>query len=184
MPVEIVYETHAPTTDNEAGVATGWLPGRLSEAGRRCAADLGRRRRADGFSVVFTSDLNRAVQTAEIAFAGSAVPIQADRRLRECDFGVLTGAAVAALAPTRVRHIQHRYPGGQSYADVVAAMRGFLAEVAREWDGRRILLVGHSATRWALSHLIDRVALEQLVTEPFTWQAGWHYSLPTPWSPQ
>lgn len=27
MTVEIVYETHSTTTDNEAGIATGWLPG-------------------------------------------------------------------------------------------------------------------------------------------------------------
>ena len=30
MPVEIVHETHATTTDNEAGFSTGWLPGELS----------------------------------------------------------------------------------------------------------------------------------------------------------
>ena len=34
MPVELVYETHATTVDNEQGIATGWLPGRLSARGR------------------------------------------------------------------------------------------------------------------------------------------------------
>jgi hypothetical protein len=34
MTVEIVYETHSVTTDNEAGIATGWLPGQLSDEGR------------------------------------------------------------------------------------------------------------------------------------------------------
>lgn len=32
MAVELVYETHSITTDNEAGIATGWLPRRLSMA--------------------------------------------------------------------------------------------------------------------------------------------------------
>jgi len=32
--IEIVFETHSTTEDNEAGRATGWLPGRLSEQGR------------------------------------------------------------------------------------------------------------------------------------------------------
>ena len=27
MSVEIIYETHSISTDNEAGIATGWLPG-------------------------------------------------------------------------------------------------------------------------------------------------------------
>jgi broad specificity phosphatase PhoE len=38
------------TTDNEAGVATGWLDGRLSEHGKVLATELGRRRRNDGIA--------------------------------------------------------------------------------------------------------------------------------------
>src|SRR5689334_7024965 len=98
MAVAIVYETHSITTDNEAGIATGWLPGRLSEAGRELARELGRRRRDDGISAVFTSDLARAVETAGIAFAGSGIPIHQDARLRECDYGTLNGGPVSELA--------------------------------------------------------------------------------------
>jgi broad specificity phosphatase PhoE len=53
--------------DNETGIATGWLPGRLSDIGRQQARELGARRRADRPVAVFTSDLSRAVETAEIA---------------------------------------------------------------------------------------------------------------------
>ncbi|WP_416981774.1 histidine phosphatase family protein [Streptomyces sp. T028] len=52
MGVEIVYETHATTTYNEAGIATGWLPGELSESGRAQARELGARRRDDGIDAV------------------------------------------------------------------------------------------------------------------------------------
>jgi broad specificity phosphatase PhoE len=41
VAVLLTYETHALTEDNEQGVATGWLPGRLSPRGRREAALLG-----------------------------------------------------------------------------------------------------------------------------------------------
>jgi 2,3-bisphosphoglycerate-dependent phosphoglycerate mutase len=75
MSVEIVYETHSVTTDNEAGTATGWLPGQLSEHGRRLAVELGRRRRDDGLAAVFVSDLTRAVETAQLAFGGTGIPI-------------------------------------------------------------------------------------------------------------
>ncbi|MBA2359285.1 MAG: histidine phosphatase family protein, partial [Actinobacteria bacterium] len=64
MSVEIVFETHSISTDNERGIATGWLPGLLSERGRTLAAELGERRRDDGIAAVFTSDLRRAVETA------------------------------------------------------------------------------------------------------------------------
>jgi hypothetical protein len=31
VAVAVVFETHSLTTDNEAGLATGWLDGQLSE---------------------------------------------------------------------------------------------------------------------------------------------------------
>ncbi len=65
---------------------------------------------------------------------------------------------------------------------MVAQTRDFLTEVARDWDGQRILLVAHSANRWALDHLLHGIALEDLVGVPFAWQEGWHYTLPTPWT--
>ncbi len=89
MNLRLVFETHATSEDNERGVATGWNGGRLSEAGRRQATELGRRRRDDGVDAVFSSDLRRAVETAEIAFAGSGIPVFLDWRLRECDYGEL-----------------------------------------------------------------------------------------------
>jgi broad specificity phosphatase PhoE len=87
MSVEVVFETHATSEDNEAGIATGWLPGKLSPRGREQARELGGRRRGDGLAIVFTSDLGRALDTAEIAFAGSGIPVVEDARLRECNYG-------------------------------------------------------------------------------------------------
>ena len=34
MTTQIVFETHSVSTDNESGIATGWLDGQLSEEGR------------------------------------------------------------------------------------------------------------------------------------------------------
>jgi broad specificity phosphatase PhoE len=68
------------------------------------------------------------------------------------------------------------YPGGESYRDVIERVRDFLGGLPAEFDGKRVLLVGHSATRWALDHLLDGTPLEWLVG-PFEWQEGWMYSL-------
>ena len=86
MALEIVFETHSTTTDNEAGIATGWLPGKLSELGRAQAAELGERRRHDRIAIVYVSDLARAQETAHVAFADS-IELITDARLRECNYG-------------------------------------------------------------------------------------------------
>jgi broad specificity phosphatase PhoE len=121
--LELVYETHSLTTDNEEGVATGWLPGRLSAAGREQARQLGQRRRKDRIAAVFT------------------------------------------------------FPGGESYQQVVERTRGFLDHLRRDWEGRRVCVVAHSANRWALDHLLHGIPLEELVDAPFAWRAGWEYRL-------
>lgn len=178
MPIRLVYETHATTIDNEAGIATGWLPGVLSPVGRRQARELGDRRRNDGIAAVFTSDLHRAVDTARIAFACTTVPIHQDHRLRECNYGRLNGRPQAALAPLRGRHIDETFPGGQSYREVLAATEDFLGDLGTWWDGSRILLIAHSANRWALDCLLTGADLEDLVQAPAHWQPGWEYTVP------
>jgi alpha-ribazole phosphatase/probable phosphoglycerate mutase len=180
--VAILYETHSLTTDNEAGLATGWLPGRLSAQGREFARALGERHRGDGIAAVFVSDLARAVETAEIAFAGSGIPIYQDARLRECNYGALNGMPVAQLAAERSRHIDVPYPDGQSYREVVAAMRDFLCDLAANWDGRTVIIISHSANKWALDCLFKGASLESLVDAPFGWQEGWPYTLPAGWT--
>jgi broad specificity phosphatase PhoE len=173
----LVFETHATSTDNEAGIATGWLDGRLSEAGKRQAAELRERRRNDGIARVFVSDLGRAVETARIAFEDSSVPVTLDARLRECNYGDWNGMPVARLDRERARRVTEPFPRGQSYMDVAEQMRGFLADLPAGGGDRRFLAIGHSATRWALDHLIWDRGLEDLAAEPFGWQEGWVYPL-------
>ncbi|WP_377266997.1 histidine phosphatase family protein [Peterkaempfera sp. SMS 1(5)a] len=181
MAVEIIYETHSTSVDNEAGIATGRLPGRLSERGRLQAAALGDRRRGDGLAAVFTSDLHRAVETARIAFPDGRPPIHQDIRLRECDYGDLNGGPAALVAAQRAQRIHEPFPGGQSYRQVLAATDAFLHDLATHWDGCRILVIAHSANRWALESLLAGAALEDLLAAPPPWRPGWYYTLPADW---
>jgi 2,3-bisphosphoglycerate-dependent phosphoglycerate mutase len=77
VAIELVFETHSTTEDNEAGRATGWLPGRLSARGQGEARRLGQRRGSDGIAAVFSSDLTRAAETVAIAFGQMRRPTSA-----------------------------------------------------------------------------------------------------------
>jgi broad specificity phosphatase PhoE len=173
--IELVFETHSLTTDNEQGRATGWLGGGLSARGRVLAAELGRRRSGDGIDVVFASDLARSVETAKIAFGGSITPVVLDWRLREIDFGEWNGAPVQTIERERSNRVDVPFPGGESYSDAVARVGWFLDDLVAERVGQRLVLIGHTATRWALDHLLDGRPLERLVSEAFDWREGWEY---------
>lgn len=181
MSLQLVYETHAITTDNEAGIATGWLPGTLSARGRETAVELGRRRREDGLAAIYVSDLARAIETVSVAFARSAIPVVTEARLRECNYGTLNGMPVSVLERERSLHVHDPWPGGESYVDVVQRTRQCLAELADQWRDSRILLVGHSANKWALDHLLLDRDLVDLLSADFQWQEGWEYLIPTGW---
>jgi alpha-ribazole phosphatase/probable phosphoglycerate mutase len=151
MAIELVFETHARTEDNEQGRATGWLPGRLSDRGRVQALELGRRRRDDGIAAVFSSDLGRAVETASVAFSGSAIAVLHDWRLRECDYGHRNGMPVAELHAGRRAHLDRPYPGGESWRQAAVRTGRFLADLPLRWSGQRVLVIGHLATWWGWS---------------------------------
>lgn len=183
MSIEIVFETHSISTDNERGIATGWLEGSLSATGRRLAAELGIRRRDDRLDAVFTSDLGRAVETAAIAFDSAAVPIFADSRLRECNYGECNGMPVAELELVRAENVDRPFPGGESYREVARRVAEFLTDLKTGHEGERVIVIGHSATKWSLDHLVLGRALEELVVAPFDWRPGWDYALDVPPSP-
>ena len=176
--MKLIYETHSITVDNERGIATGWLPGELSEEGKRNSLELGTRRR--DVDAVFSSDLRRAVQTVELAGLTAPprpIPHFQDWRLRECDYGELNGAPVDSLGPRKLR-VDDPFPGGQSYRQVLELTRSFLEDLKSLYDGRVVLVVAHSANRWCLKHLLDGgTPLEELVDAPFEWQPGWEYDL-------
>ena len=175
MAIELVFETHSTTEDNEQGRATGWLPGRLSQRGRTQARQLGQRRANDGIAAVFSSDLTRAAETASAAFGESVIPVLYDWRLRECDYGQRNGMPVAELHAGRREHLDRPYPGGESWREAVSRVGRFLGDLPLRWNGRRILVIGHVATRWGLDHLIGGLPLEDLVKRDFAWQEGWEY---------
>jgi broad specificity phosphatase PhoE len=164
--------------DNGLGIASGWRHSRLSTRGCVLADELGARRREDGIQAVFTSDLWRAAETAQIAFAETSTPILQDWRLRECDYGALNGQPAVALHRNRLYYLDEPYPQGESWRQAVRRVRHFLDDLPSRWNDSRVLVIGHVATRWAFDHFLGGIPLEELITADFAWREGWEYKLP------
>jgi broad specificity phosphatase PhoE len=175
--IEVVFETHSLSEDNEAGIASGWSHSRLSARGRDLARQLGERRRSDGIAAVFASDLRRAAETAHIAFADTLIPVFLDWRLRECDYGERNAGPAERQLRDRPNFLDVPYPGGESWRQAVARVGRFLEDLPTRWDGTRVLIIGHVATRWALEHQLAGRRLEDLIDDDFHWREGWEYTL-------
>ena len=175
--VTIIFEAHGTSFDNENNLASGWNDVRLSEKGTAQAKDLGDRYRGQHFDAIFSSDLKRAYQTATIAFDFNPRLIYTDWRLRECDYGQYTQADRNEIDAQRIQHIEVPFADGESYKQCMERMGSFIADLKTIWDGKRVMVIGHRATQYGLEHFINNKTIEQCLTEPWQWQAGWEYQL-------
>jgi len=175
--VNVFFECHASSVDNESGLASGHHDPGLSGTGFLQAAQLGERYAMKEIDAVFCSDLQRSCLTAEIAFGEKDVPIIRDKRLREWDYGDLSGFPREQVDSEKLSRISRPFPNGESCEQAVNRVRGFLEEVLQSYKGRTVLIIGHSATWYALEHWINDTPLDELAGIPRKWQPGWTYSI-------
>ena len=175
--ITIIFESHGTTLDNEAKISSGHYDVELSEIGRQQARELGERYKNDHFDAIFCSDLQRSYKTAEIAFMYRSFPIIKDRRLRECDYGDLTKHSSEEVDAEKGKRISVPFPNGESYEQTTERMRSFLRDLLKNYNGKKVMIIGHRATQYGLEHLINKFPLREVVTAPWKWQPGWVYRL-------
>ncbi|MDA0633911.1 histidine phosphatase family protein [Nonomuraea sp. MCN248] len=142
----------------------------LSELGRVQSAALGamlaRLPAGEAPELVWCSPYRRALDTWAVARAtwGAEPPVTVDARLRDREWGALAPYNEAAIAERfpgeRARwraegEYRYRPPGGESFGDVAARLRGVLDDLREHADGRRVLIVAHDAVVLVLRHVLD-----------------------------
>jgi probable phosphomutase (TIGR03848 family) len=152
---------HALTDWVGRGLA-GRLPAiSLSEAGRAQAAALGERLRDLRLDAVYSSPLDRALQTAEAVARPHHLTVQAREGLNEVDFGEWTGMAFEQLVADRrwTAFNTHRatapVPGGEAMSRVMARVASELGVLAARHPVGRVVAVSHcDVIRAAVLHYL------------------------------
>lgn len=176
--IKIIFESHCTTFENEAGRVSGHIDAELSPLGRKQAKELGKRYENDHFDAIFCSDLQRSYLSAGIAF-GDKWPIIKDKRLRECDFGDMTLHPEEEVDKEKIQHITLPFSKGESYEQVADRMRSFLEFLLTNYEGKKIMIIGHRATHYGLEHWVRKLPLKEIVSFPWNWQPGWVYEFNT-----
>jgi broad specificity phosphatase PhoE len=151
------------STDNEAGRASGWNDPPLSAAGEAEAAALRDVFKDIRVDLVCCSDLRRAVETAGNVF-WEGMPVRADRRLRETDYGDLNGAPREDV--DLAAHLTEPFPNGESIEQAVARVGECLEELRERHPRMAIAIVGHRATRYALETLAGHGLADCIAENP------------------
>lgn len=147
---------HGETAWNRHNRYQGQSDVPLSEEGRRQAQLLGVRlaavARAEPFDSLWSSDLRRARETAEVVGEILGLPVRLHPGLREMDFGAWEGLTSAEieqrfpenLAAYRQDPVHTRPEGGESFAEVQARALATFADILAR-GGRRVVVVAHGA---------------------------------------
>jgi broad specificity phosphatase PhoE len=156
----------------------GRTPGvHLNDAGRGQAAALASRLSTLPVAEVWSSPLERAVETAQPFASIRGLPVVQDQRLTEVDFGEWTGRTLTeleGLAQWRdfnERRSSTRIPGGEIMDEVVRRSLAMLEEVHRHPDltGRLVAVVSHGdVLRSLVAHCIgmDPNAIHRIEIAP------------------
>ncbi len=107
--------------------------------------------------LIFTSPLQRAIETAEIVARRIRLPqvqIIIDNRLRVPHFGIFEGKTVAeynAHFSSLEQKIFETPQGGESMLDCRKYATEFLYDIDMRYSNKKILIISHSGTLWMLS---------------------------------
>jgi alpha-ribazole phosphatase/probable phosphoglycerate mutase len=175
--VTIIFEAHSTTLDNENHISSGWNDVSLSGLGNQQSVELGQRYKDEEFATIFCSDLQRSYNTAKIAFVDRGFNIIQDSRLRECNYGDFTQHPSSEVEPEKAKRISEPFPNGESYEQTAVRMGQFLQDLLKNYDGQKVMIIGHRATQYGLEHWINGVSVKDAVTAPWKWQPGWTYIL-------
>jgi broad specificity phosphatase PhoE len=169
---------HGTTTDNEQDLATGWLPGQLSEIGKQQAQKLSEQVANQHFDIVFCSDLQRAIDSAKLGF-GNKYKIIEDDRLRECNYGNMNGKSAKVFKNKMNEFIETPFPNGESYKDVEERLASFVNFLSKSYQDKHVAIVAHQGPQLALDVILKGKTWQQAIAEDWrrskAWQPGWDY---------
>jgi broad specificity phosphatase PhoE len=142
---------HGETDWNRDGRWQGLSDTRLNDRGREQARQLASQ--IDGVDVVYSSDLARARETAEIVAKRLGLQVRLDERLRERGFGEWEGLDADEIED-RFAEAHRRWKAGEGagaenaepFDAFAARIHGFLEDVLERHPGESVLVVSHGGS--------------------------------------
>lgn len=187
----LILVRHAHT--EMAGRFCGQIDPPLSQQGIVQLADLGERLKDFSFTQVFSSDLQRARQTAESIARPRQLPVETKGALREIAFGGWEGLnwdevmmQDAAFAQRWLDHYPSvPAPGGEDFADFRQRIHDALSEIATQVGEGTVVVVTHAGV---IRTFLAELARQQHVAADFAncdytscwpvWREHWQWVLP------
>lgn len=120
--------------------------------------------------LIFTSDILRAKQTAQIVAKELNIELKFDTRLREYNVGAFNGVLISDFAkeyPDLELRFTKKPSGGEDYGQIRDRMYGFLKDVDGRYKEKNILIVSHQVSLALLILKVKGLSEHQVFEEYF-----------------
>jgi broad specificity phosphatase PhoE len=159
---------HGETEENVKGIIQGHHPGKLTSLGIEQAILLANRLKEVRFDAIYSSDLQRAADTAKEISKFQSVSVQYSELLRERNAGIFQGRSFEemriAQEESRAEIEEYQPLEGESFKDVQGRAIRFLKKLIDQYQEETILAVAHGR----LNKLMLAHALNQSIKETLT----------------
>lgn len=151
----------------------------LSRLGQQQSLNLRQALQDQPLTKIYTSSLDRTIQTARPLAEHLQLPIHHSALLNELDFGTLVGKFLAEMDDQDQQTwdwwmadpVRREIPGGESYQDLLERIKAFLVDLSHTAENRTILIVGHLRVNQVLLGCLTGLTLEEsiFIQQPNNW---------------
>lgn len=150
--IVLTLTRHGQTTENLEGILQGQSPGHLNATGIAQAESLREQLCSKDYDIFLCSDLERTRISADIINRKLQLPIIYTPLLRERDWGEYTGRFIKdiTLPPSQFP------PSIENAGQLAARAEQFLKYIFNNYNGQRILAMGHGYFNRCVQALIEK----------------------------
>ncbi len=147
---KIILFRHGETIDNKDKRFSGWADPPLTPEGEEMARKVGEQLKDEKVTKAFSSDLSRSKRSLELALEAyhPDIPGISDKRLRERNYGDLTGQSKDELAkkypvdfPLWHRSYDVPPPNGESIKQVEERVQPFIDELIKDLKPNDVVVI-------------------------------------------
>jgi probable phosphoglycerate mutase len=165
MTTRFIVVRHGETQWNVERRIQGARDSALTASGLAQADAIGKRLARERFDVLISSDLGRARQTAERVAFHTGLPVHADSRLRERNFGAGEGMTYEEIdrafpdvfSRDRDSNPDIVIPGGESRRQFHDRVKAAFEDLARQYDGKRVCVITHGGVLSTLYRVVHDI---------------------------
>jgi len=126
----------------------------LTELGKRQIKEKTSQLKDKNIDLIFSSDILRAKQTAEIVAQELDLEVKIDQRLRDTNWGIYQGKPMKQAWAFYNHDMEKKFtigpPQGESWQGLKQRTVEFLKEIEEQYNQKKILIVSHGDPLWLI----------------------------------